>query len=223
MNFNGKTILVVGASGALGSAIAEKLVAGGATVLGTASSNESAARIPATVSMKLLLDLEQPQSIETLCNYIASAQKLDGVFVATGRVGFGKIQETSVDNSNRLMTINHNAPSQVIGKLLSALNSDSFVAAITGVVAEKFFPGMAAYSASKSAFSAWLQTATLELKKHGISVVEFRPGHTETGLSGRALFGIAPAMPTGMSIDHVTDVMLEHLIRKTALVSSSEF
>ncbi|MEY4618299.1 MAG: hypothetical protein RL101_485 [Actinomycetota bacterium] len=223
MDFNAKTILVIGASGALGSAIAEKLTAAGATVLGTASSNETATRIPDSVSMKLLLNLEQSQSIETLCNYLISAQKLDGIFVASGCVGFGRLQETSNANANRLMAINHDAPTQILSKLVAALNPDSFIAAITGVVAEKSFPGMAAYSASKAALSTWLQVANLELKKLGISVIEYRPGHTETGLAGRAIFGIAPAMPTGMSTDHVTNVMLEHLIRKTPIVSSLDF
>lgn len=223
MNQHGKTILVIGASGALGSTLSEKLAAVGVTVLGTASSNESSARIPDSVSMKLLLNLEQTESIETLCNYLISAKKLDGIVIASGCVGFGKLQETSNENSNRLMKINHEAPTQVISKLIPALNPDSYIAAITGVVAEKSFPGMAAYSASKSAFSAWLKVACLELKKLGVSVIEYRPGHTETGLAGRAIFGVAPAMPTGMSTDHVTNVMLEHLIRKTPIVSSLDF
>lgn len=173
--------------------------------------------------MKLLLNLEQPQSIETLANYIVSAQKLDGIFIASGCVGFGKLQETSSEDASRLMKINHDAPTQLISKLVPALNSESFVAAITGVVAEKSFPGMAAYSASKAAFSAWLQVANIELKKLGISVIEYRPGHTETGLATRAVFGSAPIMPTGMSINHVVEVMYQHLLSKTAIVSSSDF
>ena len=42
MNISGKTFLVCGASGALGSELVQLLRGKGATVLGTASSNESA-------------------------------------------------------------------------------------------------------------------------------------------------------------------------------------
>ena len=52
MDLSGKTILVTGASGALGSELTNVLSSKGAKVLGTATNNESAGSIP----LRLKLD-----------------------------------------------------------------------------------------------------------------------------------------------------------------------
>ena len=223
MDFQGKNILVVGASGVLGSAFAEQLLAAGARVLGTASSTESAQRIPQAVQLKLLLDLESDDSVATLANYINAHEKLDGIVLAAGRVGFGRLADTTAHDLSRITRINFLAQADLVSRITPALQPEGFVAAITGVVAEKAFPGMAAYCASKSALSAWLGGAALELRRQGVKVVELRPGHTETGLATRPLFGEAPAMPQGMDPAHVASVTIAAIAARTLLVSSAEF
>jgi NAD(P)-dependent dehydrogenase (short-subunit alcohol dehydrogenase family) len=58
MELSGKTILVTGASGALGSELTNVLSSRGAKVLGTATTNESAGRISAKAEVKLLLEFD---------------------------------------------------------------------------------------------------------------------------------------------------------------------
>jgi NAD(P)-dependent dehydrogenase (short-subunit alcohol dehydrogenase family) len=70
MNFSGKNVLVVGASGGLGREFASVLIAGGANVYGTATSNDSAVNIPDQAVQKLLLNLESAESIATLSTYL---------------------------------------------------------------------------------------------------------------------------------------------------------
>ena len=53
----GKNILVLGASGVLGSTIAAQLASQGATVMATSSSIESAERVPHGANPRLLVDL----------------------------------------------------------------------------------------------------------------------------------------------------------------------
>jgi len=213
MSIAGSNILVIGANGALGSQIAQLLMQLGAQVVGTARSNESAATLPAGLSQALLLDLESDVSIDTLVGYLANESKpLDGVVVASGLVAFGSATETPAEISNRLMLVNHLAPSRVITGLTAKLatsTNEPFVASISGVVAEKVFPGMAAYLTSKTAHSTWLKAFALEARRVGIRVLDARPGHTETGLAGRAIFGTAPAFPTGMTPEHVAKVIVD--------------
>ena len=223
MGYSGKTILVVGASGVLGHGLAERFAAQGARVLATASSNESAAKLPASAALSLLLDLESAESIRVLGQYLTASEKLDGVVLASGRVGFGAIDATTAEQAKRLMQINFLGLAELLTAIKPALNDGGFVAAITGVVAEKAFPGMAAYCASKSALSAWLSAAQFELKKQGVSTVELRPGHTETGLATRPLFGAAPQMPTGMTADHVVERIMSAIESRTSVVSSGDF
>lgn len=213
MSLAGSNILVIGANGALGSQIAKLLMQRGAQVIGTARSNETAATLPVGMMQALLLDLESEQSIDTLVSYLSTQeQPLDGVVVASGLVAFGSVAETPSTVSSRLMKVNHLAPAKVISGLaqkLAASTKEPFVASISGVVAEKVFPGMAAYVTSKTAHSTWLKAFALEARRAGIRVVDARPGHTETGLAGRAVFGTAPAFPQGMTTEHVATVIVD--------------
>ena len=223
MEYSGKNILVVGASGVFGATLTERFAAQGARVLGTATNAESATRIPAAAGLRLLLDLESDESIKVLSDYLAASEKLDGVVLASGRVGFGTTETTTAAQTRRLMQINFLGLANLLTNLKPALNNGSFIAAITGIVAEKSFPGMAAYCASKAALSAWLSAAHSEFKKLGVATVELRPGHTETGLAGRPLFGTAPQFPAGMTPEHVVDRIMVAIEAKTPVVSSLEF
>jgi len=224
MDFQGKKILVIGATGVFGSLIAQTLVARGAHVYGSAKDASTAEKLPAQVSTKLLLDLEKPASLEAVISYL-STETLDGIINAAGVVGFGKANETSASDAARLMQINHLGPAAVISGLYESLKraEGSFVSSVTGVVAEKVFPGMSAYTSSKTAHSAFLSSIALEWRRDKIQITEARPGHTETGLATRALFGQAPAFPQGMTPEHVVEVILTGIESGTALLSSETF
>lgn len=224
MDFQGKKILVIGASGIFGSLISQTLVARGAHVFGSAKDASTVEKLPAQVSTKLLLDLENPASIEAVISYL-SPETLDGIINAAGVVGFGKAQETSATDAAKLMQINHLGPAAVISGLYESLKraEGSFVSSITGVVAEKVFPGMSAYTASKTAHSAFLSSMALEWRRDKIQITEARPGHTETGLATRAVFGQAPAFPQGMTPERVVGVLLAGIENGTPLLSSDAF
>ena len=224
MDFQGKNILVIGASGVFGSLIAQALVARGAHVYGSARDAISAEKLPAQVSTKFLLDLENPASIEAVICYLG-AETLDGIINVAGVVGFGRANETSAADAARLMQINHLGPAAVISGLHEPLKraEGSFVSSVTGVVAEKVFPGMSAYTVSKSAHSAFLSSIALEWRRDKIQITEARPGHTETGLATRALFGQGPVFPQGMTAEHVVEVILQGIENGTPLLSSDAF
>jgi cyclic-di-GMP-binding biofilm dispersal mediator protein len=223
MDFQGKNILVVGGSGVLGGLLASRLSELGASVLCTATSNESASRIPETAALRLLLDLENSQSIEVLSEYLRNNYKLDGIVLASGRVGFGSVEETSDENFRKMQQVNFLGPAQLFKSLANSMNEDSFIVAINGVVAEKTFPGMSAYCASKTALSSWLNAARSEFKRKKIQIVDALPGHTETGLAGRPMFGVSPNMPTGMTSEHVVQVILAGIQNKAQVITSAEF
>lgn len=224
MDFQGKNILIIGASGALGSTLARELCSEGAVVFGTARTAASAEQIPATVATRLLLDLESQSSIDALIDYL-KGETFHGVINASGVVGFGRANETSTQDANRLMQINHLGPASLISGLYEPLRKaeGSFVASITGVVAEKTFQGMSAYCSSKSAHSAFLSTIAQEWRRDKIQITEARPGHTETGLASRAIFGAAPNFPEGMTAAHVVQIILAGIKEGKTLISSSEF
>jgi cyclic-di-GMP-binding biofilm dispersal mediator protein len=228
MSFQGRTIVVIGASGVLGSRIATELASLGANVIGTASSESSAGRIPDQVTSKKVVDLADSNSITNFANDVVdSHSSLDGVIVAAGVVGFGLIEETDPALASKMMEINFSGPAKLISKLFPALknhtNEKAFVVGITGVVVEQTFPGMSIYSASKSALSNYLQSIEKEWRRYKIKTLEVRLGHTETGLATRPLFGAAPTMPTGHSADHAVSVILNYLNSDARVIASTDF
>lgn len=224
-----KRIIVVGASGVLGAAIAQRLVAAGAHVVGTASSVESLERIPSGVEARWALDLEDPASIAAVTAEVMETGPVDGVVIGSGVVAFGTVADTPSEIADELMQVNHLGPAAVISRLLPALTVSAesgrqpFVSSICGVVAERAFPGMAAYVASKTAHSAWLKALRTEVRRPSIRVIDARPGHTETGLAARAIFGTAPKFPTGMTADHVADVIVAGITGDSTDLASSDF
>jgi cyclic-di-GMP-binding biofilm dispersal mediator protein len=228
MEFTGKNILVLGGSGVLGAEIVRQLSAQGARVMATARNAETAAKIPAEATLKLVVDLEIPESIKTLTDYLLDANTpLNGIINAAGVVGFAKVTETSPEDSAKLMQINNLGPAAIISALHPLLVLDretqSFVAALTGVVSEKVFPGMSSYTVSKTAHASYLATITQEFRRDKIQVTDAKPGHTETGLASRAIFGTAPAFPEGMTAAHVVTVLLNGIKEGTPIIASSEF
>lgn len=226
----GRRILVLGANGVLGSAIAAHLAASGAVVLGTARSDATSNRLSADLDQRLLVDVENPDSLRALAAYLASSgEGLDGVVNAIGLVAFATVADTPPSVADRLMRVNHLGPAALITDLLPLLRSSSeasrapFIASITGIVAERAFPGMSAYIASKSAHSAWLHALRLELRRPAVRVIEARPGHCETGLAGRAILGTAPAFPVGMDPEHVASVIVGAIEGDATELASTAF
>jgi short-subunit dehydrogenase len=230
MQFQSKTFLVVGASGVLGAEFTRQLHQQSATVLGTATSNETAGKIPAVASVRLLLNYEQPESIETLGDYLlASDAPIDGVINAAGLVAFGPASATEPEIAERLMRANALGPMQLLNALHPALKlsaeagSEPAIVNLSGVVAESPLPNLAAYSASKVAIHGYLQALAREWRRDGIRVLDARPGHTETGLAGRAIAGVAPQFPTGMTPEQVVSRVIKALAEDEKDLASQAF
>lgn len=225
MQLAGKNILVLGGTGVLGTNISQYLINTGANIYSVASTMESARKVPGSVALRLFADLQSNESINTLAKYLKDNEHIDGILNAAGIVGFGPAETTTYEQAQKLMQINHLGPAHLISALLPKLSEkpSSFVASITGVVAEKTFPGLGAYSASKAAHSSWLQALRNENKNSTLKVFEFRPGHTETGLASRAIFGTAPKFPTGMQPDFVAKKIVEALIEDHQILTSEAF
>ena len=228
--FAGKHVLVVGASGAFGAEISRQLISAGAEVSGTARNAESSVRLPSELHHRLLLDLESKEAISNFAAYLNSLpNSLDGVVLASGLVAFGSLTETPIEVTERLMKVNALGQLQLVKELTPKLaasaeaGNETFVLSISGVISENPMPGLASYSASKTALHGFSIAAGKELKKLGVSWVDARPGHTESGLAGRAIFGTAPNFGAGKAVAHVVSRMLTGLANQEKDLPSSAF
>ena len=215
MNLTSKKFLVVGASGAIGAAITTELKSRGASVVGTTSSNESASRLPAGLDQALLLDLESQDSINTLCNYLlTSSSKLDGLVLAAGLVAFGGFAETPKAVFERLFAVNSLGQLEVIQRLLPLVQvgEGGTIVTLSGRITELPTMGLSVYGASKAPLLHAQQAAKRELAKTGVNWIDARPGHTESGLADRAIFGQAPNFGAGLPVAAVASRIVDAIV-----------
>lgn len=222
------TVLILGASGAVGSRFAQRFLAAGANVIGTASNQASLANIPGGVEEQYVLDLTDSNQITAVCEAIKGKHSaISGIIVASGVVGFAGMEDSDTDLVSKMMTINHLGPAQVISELFSILATNqvpnSFVLGMTGIVVEQTFPGMSAYTASKVAHSAFLASVGKEWRRYKVTAIDVRLGHTETGLANHPLFGQAPNMPNGFDPDHAVDVIMTGIANRVSVINSTDF
>jgi cyclic-di-GMP-binding biofilm dispersal mediator protein len=125
------------------------------------------------------------------------------------------------------MTVNFLGQAQLVRELQVLLEASSseqpFVVSISGVIAETPMAGLAAYSASKTALLGYAQAAARELRRARIRWIDARPGHTETGLAGRAIFGVAPAFGKGHTAEQVVSRIIEAIVNEEKDLPSTSF
>jgi len=198
-------VAVVGASGGLGAAITRRLVERGASVLlaGRSAARLRAAGPPGAPVVEL--DVRDPGAGDALVAAVAEHYgRLDGLVHAAGVVAFGDLAGTEDTVLEEIVLTNLLGPLWITKRVIPLLSdSGGFVLQLSAVVAEQPLAGMVAYSASKAALSAAGVALGRELRRLGITVVDARPPHTETGLASRPIAGSAPRLAEGLSPDSV--------------------
>jgi cyclic-di-GMP-binding biofilm dispersal mediator protein len=144
-------------------------------------------------------------------------------------VAFGSAAETPAAITERLMRVNFLGQVAVASALLPALERSAaagnapFVVSISGVIAETPMAGLSSYSASKTALHGYATAATRELRRAGIRWVDARPGHTESGLASRAIFGAAPAFGAGLQTEVVVSRIVKAILEDEKDLPSTAF
>ena len=203
-DLDGASVLVAGASGGLGAPLARLLASRGArlTLVGRDAGRLAAVGVPDAAAH--VVDLTAPGAAAAcVAAAVARHGRLDGLVFAAGVVAFGPASEVDDETLDRLVATNLLAPVRLVRAAyphlhVSAVEGRSpFVLNVSAVVAEQPMAGMAAYTATKAGLAAFDAAAARELRRSRIRLVDARPPHTETGLTGRAIAGQAPVLPLG--------------------------
>ena len=212
MELRNARVLVVGASGVLGGAIADLLHAAGASVAVAGRDPQRlgavAERVEAVASLEL--DLVDVEACAAVVQQAASALGgLTGIVVASGVAAFGPAREEDDVVVEELFAVNTLGPIALVRASLEHLGEGGAIAVISAVLADVPTAGMASYSASKAATSAYLTALRREVRRDKITVFDARPPHMETGLADRALAGTPPRMPQGHDVDEVVALIVQ--------------
>lgn len=121
---------------------------------------------------------------------------LDAAITTFGTIAFGPDRNVSAEVDEHLITVNTLAPMSVLRGSASLMHHGT-IAATTGAVVDLPVAGAAAYTASKAALSAWLTAIRRERRGDGLTVIDARFPHMDTGFAQRAVAGTPPPLPTG--------------------------
>ncbi len=208
-------MLVAGATGVLGRALAEGLHELGARVVAAGRNPERLGELspPASAPPAWHLDVVDAGSCAAAVHgAVEELGGLDLLVVATGAAGFGRAVELDEAVAEELFAVNTLGPIALVRAaapyLAEARDGEGTAAVLSAVLADLPTAGMADYSAAKAALATWLQVLRRE-QRRSFRVLDVRPPHLDTGLDTRALAGEPPRLPAPMPHEQVVRAILE--------------
>ncbi|MFP1731248.1 3-oxoacyl-ACP reductase FabG [Lonsdalea quercina] len=207
MSFDGKIVLVTGASRGIGRAIAESLVARGAKVMGTATSEKGAADISAWLGDNgkgYVLNVADTSSIESTLAAIKS--EFGDIDILVNNAGITRdnlLIRMKDEEWQDVLDTNLRSVFRLSKAVLRSMMKKRFGRIITigSVVGTSGNPGQSNYSAAKAGLVGFSKSLAQEVASRGVTVNVVAPGFIETDMT-RALTdeqraGILAGVPAG--------------------------
>jgi short-subunit dehydrogenase len=200
MNLSGRKVLLTGATGGLGRAIAKAMAERGAQLMLSARNREAlekmAAELPGSGLSVLPSDLAEPDAAERLA---AEAAGTEILIANAGLPGAGRLDDFSAEEVKRALRVNLEAPMLLARALYPAmLEAGSghlvFVASLSGKAAS---PRSSVYNATKFGLRGFALGLRADLGPRGIGVSIVSPGFIrEAGMFADAGAKPPPGMGT---------------------------
>jgi NAD(P)-dependent dehydrogenase (short-subunit alcohol dehydrogenase family) len=186
----GKTVLITGADGGLGTHVARALLEAGAAVFGLAPrikqsdfNHPNFTALPATLNS---LDAAK-KAVDTI---VARSGRIDVLAHLVGGFAGGK-SVADIDDSTfqRMLDMNLNSAFHILRAVIPHMRSagSGRIIAIGSRAAESPGPTVGAYSASKAALVSLIRTVALENKDVGITANVILPGTIDTPANRKAM------------------------------------
>ncbi|MYS13847.1 SDR family NAD(P)-dependent oxidoreductase [Streptomyces sp. SID4982] len=225
MEIRGARILVAGATGDIGAALAERLAGLGAltALVGRDPGRLAQVRERCGPGPCRTFDAWDLDAAEGASAWAArELGGLDAVVVCVGVAAFGPVGEIGEAVAEHLMAVNALAPMAILRSASTHVPPGGLLAAVTGTVARSAPAGMADYAAAKAALATWLTAARRELRRTGVGVLEICLPHVESGFAGRAVTGTAPSLPQGIPVAQAVDAIVGGMCADARFVGPGE-
>ena len=191
-DLSGKTALVTGASRGIGRASAIALAKAGARVLvhygrGAAEAEAVVAEIGAAGgrAVAVAADLEAIDGAHMLAAHVRDivGQSLDVLVASAGVSKSTTLENTTVDDFDRLFAVNVRAPFFLVQQLSPIMPPGSSIVLISSLGARAAVGTLAAYSATKGAIETLVVHFAAAFGDGGIRVNAVAPGVVQTDMS----------------------------------------
>jgi 3-oxoacyl-[acyl-carrier protein] reductase len=187
----GQVALVTGASRGIGAAIALELAQRGMKVIGTATTDDGAAKITATLGeftgcRGARLDVNDAAAAEALVDSIVKAD--GGLHVLVNNAGITRdmlAMRLKDEDWDAVLDTNLKAVFRMSRAVMRTMMKQRFgrIISITSVVGASGNPGQANYAAAKAGVAGMTRALARELGSRGITVNCVAPGFIETDMT----------------------------------------
>jgi short-subunit dehydrogenase len=205
VNVAGRTVLLTGATGGLGNAIARALADRGARLLVTGQRTDALEALAGEVGGRALAaDLSDPAALEGLIADVRG-EPVDVLVANAGLPASGRVSDFTVEQIDRALDVNLRAPILIAQALLEGMLERGaghlvFMSSLAGKLAP---PRSSIYSATKFGLRGFAQSLREDLRGSGIGVSAIFPGP----IHGAGLFAESGAeLPPGTGSRKPPDV-----------------
>jgi short-subunit dehydrogenase len=197
VQISGCTVLLTGASGGIGQAIARSLAARGGKLILTGRRSGVLDELAAELGARtVVVDLSVPERLEQL---VAEAGEVDILVANAALPAAGTLDSFSVEEIDRALDVNLRAPIVLAHELLPGMVSRRrghllFMSSLAGKSAT---PGSAVYNATKYGLRGFASALRADLRSAGVGVSTVFPGFIrDAGMFAEAEVSLPPGVGT---------------------------
>ena len=183
-------VIVTGASSGIGAALARHYAAAGATLGIMARRRSELERLAAGLSSRCEiypLDVRDSAALAAAARHFTARHGCPDIVIANAGVSLGTLTDHAEDITafQEVLDINVMGMVKAFQPFLAGMRErgSGTLAGIASVAGYRGLPGAAAYSASKAAAIAYLESLRVELRASGVKVVTICPGYIATPMT----------------------------------------
>jgi short-subunit dehydrogenase len=213
MQIQGSTVLLTGATGGIGHAIARALDARGASLTLTGRRSEVLAPLAEQLGARAIaVDLSRPEEIDRL---LEEAGNVDILVANAALPGSGLLDGFTVEEIDRALDVNLRAPIVLTHALSPAMVSrrNGHLLYISSLSGKASAPGSSIYNATKFGLRGFASAMRAELRSSGVGVSSVFPGFIrDAGMFADADVDLPPGVGT-RSPEDVADAVVSAIER----------
>ncbi|WP_010530690.1 elongation factor P 5-aminopentanone reductase [Lentibacillus jeotgali] len=189
----GKNVLIIGASGDIGTAVAGQLAGNGWQLILHYNQNKRAMEFNRRRlnNEAILMEIQADLSEQSGINYLLSqfAFPVDAIVFAGGRAQYGLFQETDEQVMDAMLTLHVKAPWAITKHILPSMihKQHGRIIFITSVWGEAGAGNEVVYSSVKGAQNSFVKALAKETAPSGIAVNAVSPGFIDTKMNQHLL------------------------------------
>jgi short-subunit dehydrogenase len=212
------TLWLVGASSGIGAALAPALAAQGARLAISSRREEELAAVAEITALQGRRPLVKPIDVTDLdavrrvhAELVAEWGKVDILFYNAGTRAQAEVTNFHTESAVHQVDVNYLGLIRTTGVVMPDMlaRRGGEIIGVGSLAGYAGFPRSAAYSSSKVAVNAYLQSLRIDLRRFGVGVTTINPGWVDTPLiadSGvPALFMVSPGSAAARIVDGLLD------------------